>query len=176
MKNLFLTATMLVVALSTHAQKIFKGEMPSLKGEKKINLVIDYSKITIDDKTVSDWLEYRQAMQPDYNAKDELEKELKPALTEAFVTNVNKKLEKCGAYLADSKDANYTLILIPYNVKKKGDNMNTCVITDKTGKEIVSIDVKGSGGTFGSMSNLWGDGYSNTGGKLGSFLAKYFKK
>lgn len=176
MKNLFLIATMLMISLSTLAQKIVSGQMPSLKGEIKINLVIDYSQMTIDSKSVDNWLEYRQAAQPDYNAEDELEKGLKPALKEAFVSQINKKLEKRGAYLAETKDANYTLILIPHNVRKKGDNINTCVITDKTDRELVSIEVKGDGGNFGSMSNLWGDGYSDTGEKMGSFLAKYFKK
>lgn len=176
MKKLILAVLSLSMTLGINAQKVVSGSTPSLKGEKKINLVINYSQTTIDKKDIADWLEYRQAQQPDYDAKNEWENELKPALTEAFTNNVNKKIEKQGAYLVVSPDANYTLTVYPQNVEKKGNNTNICTITDKSGKEIIRFEVKGSGGTFGSMSNLWGDGYEDTGKKVGSFLAKFFKK
>lgn len=175
MKNLIITAIVVCTAISAGAQKITSGAMPSLKGETKINIVYDYSQITIDGKKINEWLEYRQASQPDYDAKNEWENELKPALTGAFAEQVNKKIEKNGAFLAVSKDANYTLTLIPTDVKKKGNNLNICTITDKKGKELVRFEVKGSGGTFGTMANLWGDGYKDTGKAVGGILAKSFK-
>lgn len=173
-KILFLFAS-LFIALSAEAQKIMEGTAPSLKGETKINLKIDFSETKIENRPIAEWLEYRQAQQPDYNAEDELEKELKPTLKEKIVKAMNKKLDKQGAYVTLNGSANYTLIVYPVSISKKGKNMNTCCILDKKGTVLVKFSVSGSGGTFGSMSNLWGDGYSDSGKSIASFVEKCFK-
>lgn len=173
-KVLFLLASMFV-ALSAGAQKVMEGTAPSLKGETKINVKIDFSETKIENKSIAEWLEYRQAEQPDYSAKDELEKELKPALTEKIIKALNKKLEKKGAYVTLNGSAKYTLMVYPVSISKKGKNTNTCSLLDENGTALVKFSVSGSGGTFGSMANLWGDGYGDSGKKIASFVEKCFK-
>ena len=85
MKKTALILMAIMVTLTTDAQKILDGAIPSLKGEGKINLKIDFSETKIDNKSIADWLEYRQATQPKYDAQKELEEELKPVVQEKIL-------------------------------------------------------------------------------------------
>lgn len=175
MKKMVLALASLFMVLTASAQKNVEGSFPSLKGVKKINLVVDYSEMQIDNKTVADWLEYRQAEQPKYDANKELDSELKPTVVEKLTDEINSKLKKSGAYVVTNNSADYTLRVKPISVAKKGNNTNECAILDKEGNVLVKFEIKGSGGTFGSMANLWGDGYEDTGKKLGGVVAKCMK-
>lgn len=176
MKKIISLAAALLLTLCVNAQKvIFEGKAPSLKGEKKINLVVDFSEMTIDDKNVADWLKARQAEQPDYDAKNELENELKPSILEHVVDGVNSKLKSAKAYVAVNTKTDYTVVVKPLQIKRKGTNVNKCSVVDKNGNTLVAFEVKGKGGTFGSMANLFGDGYKDSGKNLGKILASYVK-
>ena len=174
-KTIAIMAT-LFVSMTVNAQKLLQGDYPSLSGQTRINLVIDYSQMTIAKKSVADWLAFRQAEQPQYNATDELEKELKVAVQANLVKQVNDKLEKHGAFLVTDGSGNYTLTVYPKEVTRKGSNEDDCAICDKSGKCLVSFRIKGSGGIFGSMANLWGDGFKDSGKQLGMAMKKCFKK
>lgn len=176
MKKIVVMMAALFVTMTASAQKLLEGDYPSLSGQKRINLVIDYSQMKIAKMSVTDWLAYRQAEQPEYNAKDELEKELKVAVQENLVKRVNEKLVKYGAFLVTDNSAYYTLTVYPKDVAKKGNNEDDCTICDKSGKRLVSFQIKGSGGTFGSMGNLWGDGFKDSGRQLAKAMEKCFKK
>lgn len=175
MKRLLFIIMLLVALVGAQAQIVTKGDMPSLVGERKIGVVFDYSQMTINSLSVADWLDYRQTEQPAYNAEKELQNELKPSLQEAFVTAVNKKLARFSVFLVNGKNANYTLTVYPLNVRKNGNNMTECVMTDKAGNHVVTFTVEGNGGTFGTMANLWGDGYKSVGKKVGNLLVPCFK-
>ena len=175
MKKTILLFAAMFFAVAMNAQQVIEGEFPSLVGEKKINLKIDYSQIRIDNKSVDEWLEFRQAEQPEYNAKSELETELKPTVYEEISGAINDKLKKHNAYVV-ADGANYTVLVQPKDVARKGNNTNICSILDKDGNILVKFTVKGSGGHWGSMSNLWGDGYENSGKSIAKALANCFKK
>ena len=114
----------IMVTLTTDAQKILDGAIPSLKGEGKINLKIDFSETKIDNKSIADWLEYRQATQPKYDAQKELEEELKPVVQEKILKILNNKLSKKGAFVTINTNAKYTLSVKPISVSKKGDSVS----------------------------------------------------
>lgn len=176
MKKIVIMIAVLFTTMAANAQKVLEGAFPSLKGQTKINLVIDYSEIKIAGKSESDWLGYRQTEQPDYNAKDELEKDLKPTVQENLVEQTNEKLKKFNAFLVTDNSGEYTLKVTPKDVAKKGNNIDVCSILDKDGKVLVKFQIKGSGGTFGTMNNLWGDGFKDSGKQLGNAMVKCFKK
>ena len=175
MKKIALILMAIMVTLTTDAQKILDGSIPSLKGEGKINLKIDFSETKIDNKSIADWLEYRQATQPKYDAKKELENELKPVVQEKVIKSLNNKLSKKGAFVTLNGNAKYTLLVKPVSVSMKGDNNNDCYILDEFGNILVKFHVSGSGGHWGTMSNLWGDGYEDSAKSIASFVMKYFK-
>lgn len=175
MKKIALILMAIMVTLTTDAQKILDGSIPSLKGEGKINLKIDFSETKIDNKSIADWLEYRQATQPKYDAQKELENELKPVVQEKILKVLNNKLSKKGAFVTINTNAKYTLSVKTISVSKKGDNTNECYILDEDGNALVKFQISGSGGHWGSMSNLWGDGYEDAAKKIASFILKCFK-
>lgn len=173
-KGLLFVATLLLT-LNVDAQKVVDGSIPSLKGENKINLKIDFSETLIDNKSIEDWLEYRQATQPKDDAKKELESELKPVAKQKLTDILNDKFQKNGVFFTNNNNAKYTLIVKPVNVSMKGNNTNECSIIDDANKVLVKFQVVGSGGRLGSMRNLWGDGYDDTAKKIASFIKKCFK-
>lgn len=175
MKKIVLFLVAIMVALTADAQKIIESKIPSLKGESKINIKIDFSETKIDNKSIADWLEYRQATQPKYDAKKELEDELEPVVQKKIVKNLNDKLSRKGAFVTINSNAKYTLSVKPISVSKKGDNTNEYCILDETGNVLVKFQISGSGGHWGSMSNLWGDGYEDAAKRLASFMVKCFK-
>ncbi len=175
MKRVLFVLAAMLLTLSAGAQKIVEGSVPSLKGETKINFKVDYSETKIENMSIEDWLDYRQTEQPDYNAADELEKELKPTLQSEIVGALNKKLQKKGVTLTTKGTAKYTLVVSPISITKKGKNRNLCSLVDANGKTLVKFEVSGRGGTFGSMDNLWGDGYENSGKTIASFVAQCFR-
>lgn len=173
MKKMMMVAAFLLSVVSAFAGE--NVDLSALKGEQKINFVVDWADLTIDRKPVPNWLEVRQADQPDWDAKKELNEELKPRVDD-LVEAANKKLSSCNLYLSKDKSCKYTLVLKPQNVSKKGDNIIKCEVKTTSGKKtIAEFSIAGKGGMFGSMSNLWGDGFKDSGKKLGNFIKKALK-
>ncbi len=173
-KALFLLAAMLITLSAEARAKLVYGSA-SLNGETKINLRFDYSNTKIDNRQIAEWLEYRQAEQPGYDAVNELEKGIKPTLQGMVAKAINSKLKKKGAFVTTNGSANYTVLVCPITISKKGSNTNTCYILNKDGDVLMEFTVKGRGGRWGSMSNLVGDGYADSGKDIASLVAKCFK-
>ena len=51
-----------------------------LKGQHRIHWTMDWTQLTIEGMKPKEWLEFRQAEQPEYDAKYELESQLKPRI------------------------------------------------------------------------------------------------
>ncbi len=173
-KALFLLAAVLITLSAGASSKVLSGTAPSLQGVTKINLKFDYSNLLIEKKAIADWLEYRQATQPNYDAEEELEKQIKPNLQEKIIDALNSKLEKQKAFVTTNGSADYTIVVRPLTINKNGTNTNTCCILDKDGNVLVEFSAMGKGGKWGSLSNLVGDGYKNSGKEIASFVAKCF--
>lgn len=152
-----------------------KYDFSMLKGETKINVDYDWKSLTIDGKNVSDWLDFRQAEQPKWDARKELKEDLKPQIDE-MISTANKELRSRNMFLKTKCDAKYTLKLIPQNITKKGNNVIKCQLVETSKRKIVQeFTVEGKGGVFGSMGNLWGDGFRDAGKKLGKMIKKGLK-
>lgn len=144
-----------------------------LKGETAMSYIVDWSNMTINGLKKSDWIERRNAEEPNFDAKREYETELLPRIND-FVAKANSEMEKVNLFISAKGGRKYTLYLYPQNITSKGDNAIECVIKETaTGKTMVEFVINGKGGTFGSMSNLWGDGMKNSGKKFGKFICKH---
>ena len=58
MKKMMMVAAFLLSVVSAFAGE--KVDLSALKGEQKINFVVDWADLTIDRKSVPNWLEVRQ--------------------------------------------------------------------------------------------------------------------
>lgn len=152
-----------------------KYDFSMLKKETKINVDYDWKSLTIEGKKVSAWLDYRQAEQPDWNARKELKDELKPQIEEMVIA-ANKKLKNSNLFLKTKCVTKYTLKLIPQNITKKGYNVIKCQLIETSKNKIVQeFTIQGKGGVLGSMGNLWGDGFRDAGKQLANMIKKGLK-
>lgn len=179
MKKFFLmTVVALLACISTTAanDKQFVGSFDRLAGVTKFNVTVDWSTYTINNLNEEEWLRFRDAEQPQWDATKELKDELKPRWLE-LVEEANKKLNKARTYLlADDHDQQYTIVIRPERLDKRGNQTDLVIIKDeKTGEELVKFRITGKGGIFGTMSNLWGDGFRSAGGNLAKILLKQLK-
>lgn len=168
------TILLLIVCFMTavSAQGADKISFAFLKGEQGISYVVDWSDLKIAGFSPKNWLEIRQTEQPEYNAKYEYENQLKTRIDD-FISNANDQLEKVGLFLSSEKGRKYTLFIRPQNIERKGNNSIECSFVETvTGKVMAEFVVNGKGGTFGSMSNLWGDGMKSAGKKFGKTVCK----
>jgi len=173
MKTFFLTIIMVAASFSANAQQIISGSFSALRDVKAINVEVDWSVVSIAGMTVPDWINLRQAEQMEYDAQKEYETELKPAANE-FVKTANERLMKQNCYLTKDASKEFTLVIRPRNIDRKGYQTLDCAIVKTAGSEpVVAFTIEGNGGRFGSMANLWGDGFKSSGKKFAKlFLSK----
>lgn len=176
MKKILILSMMLLGALTIQARGETEGSLAALKGETKMKVVEDWTETKIAGRTLADWLQFRQAEQPEYNAKEEWEDELKPRLMKDLPSAANDKLKNSNFFLTKEGDAKYVMTIHPVSVERKGNCVIEFTIQEtKTDRQIARFTITGSGGTFGTMSNLWGDGFKSAGKRLGTMIAKALK-
>ncbi|MCI6550861.1 MAG: hypothetical protein MR450_08400 [Prevotella sp.] len=177
LKKILLLAALLTGAWNIQAEEKIEGSLAELKGKTKIKVVEDWTGTAIAGKSLEDWLLFRQTEQPNYDAKHEWEEELKPRLLEDLPRTANEKMTKTNLFLVRDVDTRFVMTIHPVSVEKKGNCIITCTIREaKTGHQLAQIVIEGNGGKFGSMSNLWGDGFRSAGKELGALMVMALKK
>lgn len=164
-----------VVALSANAKDNYQieGSFDKLVGVSKFSVVVNWESLRINDLSVEEWIRFRNADQPNYDAEEELEQELKPRWRD-LVSSANDKLNKKQIYLfPNDNDMDYRITIIPISCDRRGNQeLLVTICKTKDGSELVRFRIKGSGGIFGTMSNLWGDGFRSSGKELSKILLK----
>lgn len=172
---LFAILTLGVMAMSARDNLIVEGSFAKLAGVKKLNVQIDWSYLHLYGHTPQEWVRVRNEEQPEWDAEKELEKELKPRWID-MVNVSNEKLNKKQIYLLPySEEQEYTLTVSPHQVDRKGNVEAFCTITDYEGKTIVKFVLTGKGGIFGTLGNLWGDGFKSAGKNLAKILERHLQ-
>lgn len=178
-KRFFLMIAMFmlsIMAINANDNVIVQGSFEKLQGVNKFNIEIDWTNIHINGLTPGEWIRYRNAEQPAYDAEEEYQHELKPSWHK-IVESVNDKLNGKQIYvLPNSPEQEYTIIVSPHQIDKKGNLEAFCSIVNKDGEALVTFALVGKGGIFGTMSNLWGDGFKSAGKNLAETLQKYLHK
>ncbi len=170
MKRIIISLIVAVLAIAAGAQ-----DLSFLKGQSVILYEFDWSRLRINNLDLENWLAYRQAEQPQYDAEREYETELKPSAMK-LIDEANAVLVKQQMMLLAKGNAQYTVRIIPISFSKNGNNTISFEFVDNsTGEVVSSMLLSGSGGIFGTMGNLWGDGMKRTGKKLGKEIKKQTK-
>lgn len=164
-KSLLLAVISIVFAFNSNAQEIEKGTLQSLKGQKKVNFVVDYSKTSFNGKNEKSFSEYETDWYKD-----------KTEVISYIIDGVLKEV-KDYILIGEYPDAEYTLTLYPDLIERKGDTEAHAELTDKSGNVLCVIeDIEGEGGTFGTKLNLIKDGSKEIGANFGKFLKKQLRK
>ena len=150
------------------------GTLALPESEKFLAVNFDFSKALIDEKlNEAEWAalngedKWEEAKQ---EALDRIVKLMNDKMSKSRITFVQERLTKTENSIFKT---NYTLYIIPYTYSKKGNNKSLFVIkNNKTGEELGSVAAIGYGGSFGSLGNLLGDGYENSGPTVAKKIAK----
>lgn len=171
MKKIFKLLPVLFCIAVSALPSFAKNKIPNLSGQTKMLVVIDTSGMTINNMSVSDWLVYRQADQPDWDARAELDKEIIPVLPR-IVFEANKWTSNRGLALTLKEETEYKLVLKIIEIDTDGDFTSEGTFYNTvTGEEIGHLTLEGEGGVFGRMGNLFGDSCENAGRRLGRILS-----
>ena len=176
-KRFFVIAlTFLGVSTFAGNNLIAKGSFDTIKDVRKFNVEVDWSYLHVAGYLPADWIVFRNNQQPEYDAEKELNEELMPQWQ--YISEVaNDKLNKKRVYFfPNSTDEEYTIIVTPHQIDKRGNMEGFCSIVNRQNELIVKFVLTGKGGRFGTMSNLWGDGFKSAGKNLANILQKYLLK
>ncbi|MDL2231457.1 hypothetical protein LJB85_01810 [Porphyromonadaceae bacterium OttesenSCG-928-L07] len=167
MKKLLFAIMIVLCFTGAQAQK---KSWNFLKGEKALNVLLDYSEAQMDYRDAESFFELKNAKDPDYQEKYESETLVK------FVRSVNKSLTSGIAVVFDSKNANYLLTIKVVSVDRNG-NINATILISKmdTAETLAQFSAKVEGGHFGSFANLSKDGMNNLGTYVGKYISKKMK-
>lgn len=177
-KAFLLLAMLMLGTMATSAREniIVNGSFAKLQNVSKFNIDIDWTNIHINGLNLSEWLRTRNSEQPQYDAESEYQHELKPSWAK-MVESANEKLGGKQIYLLpNSPEQEYTIIVSPHQIDRKGNLEAFCSIVNEDDEVVVKFVLTGKGGVFGTMGNLWGDGFKSAGKNLAKILQKYLHK
>ena len=177
-KAFLLVAMLMLCTMATNARDniIVEGSFAKLQTVNKFNIDIDWSNIHVNGLNLSEWIRFRNNEQPSYDAEDEYQHELKPTWVK-MVDSANDKLNSKQIFLLpNSPEQDYTIIVSPHQIDRKGNLEAFCSIINRNDEVLVKFVLTGKGGMFGTMSNLWGDGFKSAGKNLAKILQKYLHK
>ena len=177
-RTLFMLTMLLLGVMSMNARDniVVEGAFMNIPRVNRFNIEIDWTNVLVNGLTPGEWIRYRNAEQPAYDAEEEYQKELKPRWMD-MVTACNEKLNKKNLFLLpEANEQEYTLIVSPQKIDRRGNLEAFCYIVNSNDKVLVKFVLTGKGGIFGTMSNLWGDGFKSAGKNLAKILDKYLIK
>jgi hypothetical protein len=168
--KIFVFVVITMANTSIHAQKLRQGSVGLLWSEQQLNIVIDYSNTIIAGKTVNGFLERKGISAGDWER-------IQDVLYRQFVMRFNDHLVgKHDLRGGNFPDAKYTATVKVTIIDSDGE-MGADVIFAKTDDNefLARVLIGGEGGKFGSVENLFSDGFRRAGDNLGKFMAKQLK-
>lgn len=158
-----------------------EDELPSealipLKNIHRIDVEVDWSSLKIDSLSQEEWIELRQKENPKYDAKIELDKQLKTQLFSCGIPKANEQLVKYNLKFVRYQDTSISIIIIPLAISKKGKwECEFKFVKNDTKDNFAQFNLNGSASSLGSLQTRWETIFGNVGYSLGQFLKKKLK-
>lgn len=173
---LFLLLSLVVTNINAEDELPSEAFSP-LKNIHRIDVVVDWSSLKIDSLTQEEWIEKRQKEKPKYDARIELEKQLKTQLFSCFIPRVNEQLIKYNLKFVRFQDTPISIIIVPLNINKNGKLECEFRFQKNETKEVFAQFILiGQGVSLGSLQTRWESAFENIGNHLGQYLKKQLKK
>lgn len=159
-----------------------ENELPSevfvpLKNIHRIDVEVDWSSLKIDSLSQEEWVEIRQKENPKYDAKIELEKQLKTQLFSCGIPKANEQLFNYNLKFVRHQDTSISMIIIPLSINKKGKWECEFKFVKNDTKEIFAqFQLNGSNASSGwALQWTWEAVFTGVGKSLGKYLKKKLK-
>lgn len=171
-KRLYVLAFSLFSYVAVNAQENLIGDLSPLKGVHRINVIIDWSKVKIEEKTVDIWMRNRQEEKPNYNSSDELEMQIKPQLTMNLIPECNKNTKKRNFMLVRKEGTKLSLRIIPLAISKNNSSIMYEFFYASSDKVFASFLINTTAflNSINTLPTAIGKQLKSNGAKLGNFL------
>ena len=186
MKNFAFLLCVTVLALSLpvdslHAQtskKELREILKSLKNEKEINVIIDFSQAIIHGKSEADFV-YIEDVSSEEDWITLWENEYKPSLFRDLLGSFNTYMFDYGykVRFGSFEQSQYQIKLIVSSISENGSVLMSGYIRNRDQEAtLCELTIIGNGGTFGSKINLMGDGFKRAGIDLAKQMISVFER
>ena len=172
----------LFILLSLVVTNIYaEDEIPSeafipLKNIHRIDVIVDWSSLKIDSLTQEEWIEIRQKENPKYDARIELDKQLKTQLISCCIPRANALLTKYNLKFVRFQDTPISIIIIPLHINKNGKwECEFKFQINETKEVFAQFNLNGRMSAMGSLQAKWETIFENVGNHLGQYLKKKLK-
>lgn len=167
-----LTISFIQIALGKSDEKV--NSLEFLKGENRINVVLDYSEAMMAGMNFEDFKKY---LPEHYD--DGWDDHYAAYFLDRFYIGFNNKMmdsKKVNMLVGNYSSANYKIVVKVYLVDRKGNTNADIIISPISSDEVLyKSDYMVDGGTFGTVPNLMGDGMRTLGRTLATRIIKELK-
>jgi hypothetical protein len=172
----FMTLCLMLSIMSVHAQKLKEGSLAFLNGEKELNIVFDFTGALIDNKSEKDFVDIQGVRKGD-EWKTKWENSTKKGFYILFLVKFNEHLIGKHELRGGSfPNATYQATIRINKIDSDGEVRGEAVFTQANSTELLArVKINGDGGRWGSLENLFGDGFEKAGDKFGKFVARKLK-
>ena len=172
---LFLMLSFVVINASAQ-DELLSEEFVPLKNIHRIDVEVDWSSLMIDSLSQEEWIEIRQKENPKYDAKVELEKQLKTQLFSCGIPKANEQLFNYNLKFVRYQDTSISIIIIPLSINKRAKwECEFKFVKNDTKDIFVQFHLNGSNATAGSLQFKWETIFYGVGNSLGKYLKKKLK-
>ena len=164
-----------LVCSSVYAQKISDGSFKVLSVPQKIDLEIDFDSGLYKGLTFEELV---NAVCPGVNSQKDWEIKagsLRGKFMHYLIERIAPKGYMVGSY--KNGEATYRLTMKINYVSPQGDVSANYIISEiSTGNKVVEFYDTSEGGMFGTFMNLFGDGLTDAGDRIGKFIIKQIRR
>lgn len=173
---LFLLLSFVVINASAQ-DELLSEEFVPLKNIHRIDVEVDWSSLMIDSLSQEEWIEIRQKENPMYDAKVELEKQLKTQLFSCGIPRANKHLLNYNLKFVRYQDTSISIIIIPLSINKRKWECEFKFVKNDTKDIFAQFHLNGSAALSSSFSlqYRWETIFNSVGNSLGKYLKKKLK-
>lgn len=173
---LFLMLSFVVINASAQ-DELLSEEFVPLKNIHRIDVEVDWSSLMIDSLSQEEWIEIRQKENPKYDAKVELEKQLKTQLFSCGIPKANEQLFNYNLKFVRYQDTSISIIIIPLSINKRAKwECEFKFVKNDTKDIFAQFHLNGSASTSSfSLQSRWETIFNSVGNSLGKYLKKKLK-
>lgn len=168
-RTLFLLLSLMITNVYAEDELPSEAFIP-LKNVHRIDVVVDWSSLRIDTLTQEEWIEIRQKENPKYDARIELDKQLKPQLFSWCIPNVNSYLTQFNLKFVRFQDTPISIIIIPLHINNKNWECHFKFQINETKEVFAQFNLNGKAPAVGSLQGKWEYIFANVGKELGQYL------
>ena len=176
MKKTVFIILSLLLCIGIYAAKKPKVDLSFMNNQSKLNCIVDFSGISLNFKEEEGNDSFNDLQRERFTEWQKTLESDESYYLKRFYSGVRDELDPKILALGNFPEAEYSALVTIKSTTVKGDiDAAIIFINTLSNDTIYSFELRGDGGTFGSMMNLVGDGMRELGENFGELLRKKSK-